>query len=102
MQRIPRLIVILAAMTMSAMPAAAMEIDGRVDPEEWRDAQHVTDFRKVQPLNGQPASLQTEAWILATPEGLAVAFLNIQPPSVPRTQQRVQRDFEAQVDRINV
>ena len=44
----------------------------------------------------------TEAWILATPEGLAVAFRNTQPPSVPRTQQRVQRDFEEQVDRVNV
>lgn len=85
-----------------AMPAAAVEIDGRIDPQEWLDAQPVRDFRKVQPLNGETASLQTEAWILATPDGLAVAFRNTQPPSVPRTQQRVQRDFEAQVDRINV
>jgi hypothetical protein len=56
----------------------------------------------VQPLNGEPASQATEAWILATPEGLAVAFRNTQPPSVPRTLQRVQRDFEEQVDRVNV
>ena len=56
----------------------------------------------MQPLNGEPATLQTEAWILATPEGLAVAFKNHQPPSVPRTLQRVQRDFEEQVDRVNV
>ena len=83
-------------------PAWAVQIDGRIDPEEWKDARHVTDFRKVQPLNGEPASLTTEAWILATPEGLAVAFRNVQPPSVPRTLQRVQRDFEAQVDRVNV
>lgn len=82
--------------------AAAVEIDGRIDPEEWRDAQHVKDFRKVQPLNGEPASLQTEAWILATPDGLAVAFRNTQPPAVPRTEQRVQRDFDEQVDRVNV
>ncbi|HET9862973.1 MAG TPA: DUF5916 domain-containing protein [Steroidobacteraceae bacterium] len=83
-------------------PAGAVQIDGRIDAQEWQDAQHVTDFRKVQPLNGEPASLATEAWILATPEGLAVAFRNLQPPSVPRTLQRLQRDFEAQVDRINV
>jgi len=86
-----------------ALPAvAAVEIDGRVDPQEWREARYISDFRKVQPLNGEPASLQTEAWILATPEGLAVAFRNTQPPSVPRTRQRVQRDFEEQVDRVNV
>jgi hypothetical protein len=85
-----------------AGPAFAVEIDGRIDPQEWRDARHIADFRKVQPLNGEPASLATEAWILATPEGLAVAFHNVQPPSVPRTRQRVQRDFDEQVDRVNV
>ncbi len=85
-----------------ALPAVAVEIDGRIDPQEWREARHVSEFRKVQPLNGEPASLQTEAWILATPEGLAVAFRNTQPPAVPRTRQRVQRDFEDQVDRINL
>ena len=85
-----------------AVPAIAVEIDGRIDPQEWNGAQHVTDFRKVQPLNGEPASLATESWILATPEGLAVAFRNTHPASIPRTQQRVQRDFEDQVDRVNV
>ncbi len=80
----------------------AVVIDGRIEPAEWQDARHVTDFRKVQPLNGEPASLATEAWILATPEGIAVAFRNTHPASVPRTRQRVQRDFEEQVDRVNV
>lgn len=85
-----------------APAAAAVTIDGRIDPQEWADAKRVTDFRKVQPLNGEPASLPTEVWILATPEGLAVAFRAVQPPSVPRTLQRVQRDFDEQVDRVNV
>jgi hypothetical protein len=89
------------ALAGAGAQAAAVEIDGRIDPDEWRDAKHVEDFRKVQPLNGEPASLPTQAWILATPEGLAVAIRNVQPPSVPRTRQRVQRDFEAQVDRVN-
>lgn len=82
--------------------AEAVEIDGRVDEREWQDAQRVTDFRKVQPLNGEPASLATEGYILGTPEGLAIAFRNVHPASVPRTQQRVQRDFDEQVDRVNV
>ncbi len=85
-----------------ALPAGAIEVDGRIGLDEWRDAQHITDFRKTQPLNGEPATLATEAWILATPEGLAVAFRNTQPASVPMTLQRVQRDFEDEVDRINV
>jgi hypothetical protein len=92
----------ISAIAAFAVPAGAVQIDGRIDPDEWKEARHITDFRKVQPLNGEPASQATEAWILATPEGLAVAFRNTQPPSVPRTLQRVQRDFEEQVDRVNV
>jgi hypothetical protein len=83
-------------------PALSVEIDGRIGIEEWAAAQSITDFRKTQPLNGEPGSFATEAWILATPEGLAVAFRNTQPPSVARNQQRVQRDFQEQVDRINL
>ena len=82
--------------------ANAVDIDGRIGPGEWAEARQVTDFRKVQPLNGEPATLATEAWVLATPDGLAIAFRNVQPASVPRTQQRVQRDFEEQVDRVNI
>ncbi|MGH8174680.1 MAG: DUF5916 domain-containing protein [Steroidobacter sp.] len=99
-RRASRVVAVLLATI--EIPAIAVEIDGRIDPQEWDGAQHVTEFRKVQPLNGEPASLATESWILATPDGLAVAFRNTQPASVPRTQQRVQRDFEDQVDRVNV
>jgi hypothetical protein len=91
-----------AALLLSCAPLQAVEIDGRIDPEEWAGAQHVTDFRKVQPLTGEPGSLPTEAWVLATPDGLAVAFRNVQPEHVVRTRQKLQRDFEEQVDRINV
>jgi hypothetical protein len=83
-------------------PALAVDIDGHLEPGEWKQARHITDFRQTQPLTGKPASLRTEAWLLATPEGLAVAFRCDQPASVPRTSQRVQRDFEDQVDRVNL
>ncbi|MEL1263694.1 DUF5916 domain-containing protein [Pseudoxanthomonas putridarboris] len=92
----------LLALGLLCANAHAVEIDGRIDPEEWAGAQHITDFRKTQPLSGEPASLPTEAWVLATPEGLAFAFRNTQPPGVPRTRQKVQRDFDEQVDRVNV
>ncbi|MDR6839993.1 DUF5916 domain-containing protein [Pseudoxanthomonas sacheonensis] len=85
-----------------AMPAMAVEIDGKIDPQEWAGAQHVDDFRMTQPLTRMPGSQPTEAWILATPEGLAIGFRNTQPAGVPRTRQRVQRDFDEQVDRVNL
>lgn len=87
---------------MCCAPAFALEIDGRIGADEWAGARHVTDFRKVQPLTGEPGSLATEAWVMATPEGLAIAFRNQQPPQVPRTRQKVRRDFQEQVDRVNV
>ena len=93
------LFLVLAALSA---PVFAVEIDGHLSPGEWAEARHVTDFRQTQPLTGKPSSLPTEAWILATPDGLAVAFRCEQPADVPRTRQRVQRDFKDQVDRVNL
>ncbi|HLM53007.1 MAG TPA: hypothetical protein VK325_05310 [Pseudoxanthomonas sp.] len=75
-----------------ALPAWSVEIDGRIDPQEWASAQYVDDFRLTQPLSRAPAPYRTEAWILSTPQGLAVAFRNAQPASVPRTRDRSRRD----------
>lgn len=92
----------LAILAALSVPAYAVEVDGRIDPAEWQGAEHVTDFRITQPLTGAPASQPTEAWILSTPEGLAIAFRNTQPASVTRTRQRTQRDEDAAVDRVNL
>lgn len=81
---------------------AAVVVDGRIDPAEWQGAQHITDFRLTQPLSKAPAPQPTEAWILATGEGLAVAFRNVQAPGIPRTRQQAQRDLGAQADRVNL
>jgi len=91
-----------AALAVACAPAFAVEIDGRIDADEWAGAQRITDFRKVQPLTGEPGSLSTEAWVLATPDGLAFAFRNLQPSHVPLSRQKLQRDFDEQVDRVNV
>ena len=92
------------ALLLCALPLAgrAVTIDGHVDPAEWQGAQHVEDFRLTQPLSRAPAPYPTEAWVLATPEGLAIAFHNVQPAGVPRTRQVAQRDVGAQADRVNV
>jgi hypothetical protein len=85
-----------------ACPAAALEIDGRIDAQEWSAAQRVDDFRLTQPLTREPAKYKTEAWYMATEDGLAVAFRNTQPAEVPRTKQRFQRDRNGNVDRVNI
>ena len=83
-------------------PVAAVEIDGRLEPGEWAEAQRIDDFRLTQPLSRAPAPYQTEAWILSTAEGLAIAFRNAQPAEVTRTRQRAQRDDMGPVDRVNL
>ena len=94
----------LAAAFLSALstPALAIEVDGRIDPDEWEGAQHVTDFRLTQPLSREPGPYPTDAWILATPDGLAIGFRNTQPASVPRNRQRGERDNAGAVDRVNL
>lgn len=82
--------------------ALAIEVDGRIGEAEWAGAQRVTDFRMTQPLSRDPAVQPTEAWILATEAGLAVAWHSTQPASVARTRQRSQRDAGAPIDRVNL
>ena len=93
-------LLLASACAMSA--SAAVKIDGRIDPDEWAGAQHITDFRLTQPLSRAPTPYPTEAWVLATPEGLAIGFRNTQPANVPRTRQSTARDADAPTDRVNV
>jgi len=87
----------------SAAAQAAIEVDGRKDEAEWAQAKHFTDFVSTQPYNGEPApeSAKTEAWLLSTPEGLAVFVSSRHPADQVRVAPRVQRDFNEQVDRSN-
>ena len=97
-----RTLLALAILSVLASPAIAVEIDGRVNPAEWAQAQQITDFRLTQPLSRAPAPQPTRAWLLATPDGLAVAFRNEQAASITRTRERSQRDQNGPVDRVNV
>ena len=89
-------IALLAFVGMSSLaaPAAAIEVDGVISPGEWDGARHVTDFRLTQPLSREPAPHPTEAWILATPEGLAIGWRNTQPATVPLTGRDDAVDFD--------
>ena len=76
-----------------AAPAWAIEVDGRIDPAEWR-------ARSTSPISGSPSrrparapAQPVEAWILSTPEGLAIAAgVHARRAAQPAA---VQRDFSA-------
>ena len=97
------LLIALNAQAQGAAINPKVTIDGLIGPEEWAGAMAFNDFVEVQPLTLAPAPAQfrTEAKLLSTPEGLAVAIIADQAISVPRLNARVQRDFIDQVDRVN-
>lgn len=95
-------VLLLAAIVSIPLPVFALDIDGKVDLAEWSGAQRIDDFRLTQPLTREPGRHATEAWYMATADGLAVAFRSQQPAEVPRTRQRFQRDNNGNVDRVNV
>ena len=82
---------------------AAVQIDGLINDDEWAGAIKFEQFVEVAPLTSTPVptKFHTEAKLLSTPEGLAVAIIADQDISVPRVNSRVQRDFMDQVDRVN-
>ncbi len=87
-----------------ASSASAVTIDGVFDPAEWTDAQRFDDFVSVQPLTLAPApqDRRAEAYVLSTPEGLAVAVRAWHPPQIAQTRTRIQRDGDAPTDRMNL
>jgi len=93
---------LLGVLAAPAAIAATPVIDGRIDPTEWAGARHVTDFRTTEPRTGEPGRLATEAWVLPTEDGLAVAFRNVQPADVPRMRERSARDQTTPTDRVAV
>ncbi|HPW13887.1 MAG TPA: DUF5916 domain-containing protein, partial [Thermomonas sp.] len=93
----------LAVLTALSSPVLAqVKVDGAIDPAEWQGARHVSDFRMVQPFTQSATRHPTEAWILATPDGLAVAFRNTKIAGVETPRQRSARDQDVAIDRVNV
>ena len=82
---------------------AGVQIDGLINDDEWAGAVKFDQFVEVVPLTSTPvpAKFHTEAKLISTPDGIAIAIIADQDISVPRVNSRVQRDFMDQVDRVN-
>jgi hypothetical protein len=98
-----RLVLLCCALLASTPAWSAVSIDGQIGADEWKGAQRFDQFVAVQPLSGEPAPAdrRAEAWLLSTPEGIAVAIRAWHPTDVPQTRNRIQRDAMAPVDRMN-
>ena len=77
-------------------------IDGRLDDAVWRSAAKITDFVQSRPLDGAPATEDTEVWIAYDSANIYFAFhLHYSDPSIMRAN-RVDRDRSFQDDRISI
>ena len=78
------------------------DIDGRLDDQVWRNALRVTEFVQEQPLEGAPASEETEVWISYDSQNLYLAFhAHYEDPGIMRAT-RVDRDRAFRDDNITV
>lgn len=83
---------------------AAVKVDGKLDEPEWAKARQFTDFKITEPysLTGPDAGTRTQARMVSTPEGIAVAFLLEQAPTLARVKPRLQRDQTTRADKVAV
>ena len=78
------------------------DIDGRLDDEIWLSALRVTEFVQEQPLEGAPATEETEVWLSYDSQNLYLAFhAHYQDPGIMRAT-RVDRDRAFRDDNITV
>ncbi len=96
------MLAVLPSSAFAQVAGAHIKVDGVIDPAEWQGARHITDFRMIQPFTGDAATQPTEAWIKATPQGLAVAFRNTKLAGLHTPRQRSRRDEDIDIDRVNL
>ena len=78
------------------------DIDGRLDDLVWRNALRITEFVQESPLEGAPASEDTEVWISYDSQNLYVAVhAHYDDPGIMRAT-RVDRDQSWRDDNITV
>ena len=76
-------------------------IDGRLDDASWTGAAHVTEFVQRRPLDGAPATEQTEIYIAYDSERLYFGiYAHYSDPSLVRAN-RVDRDQIWSDDRVS-
>lgn len=73
------------------------DIDGRLDDEVWRSAARITAFVQQAPLDGAPATEETDVYVAYDSENIYLGFhAHYEDPSIARAN-RVDRD-RAQMD----
>ena len=96
------LIALTPCTALAAAEPASILVDGRLDEAAWSQAQVFKDFSVVEPYTLVAPAHPTEVRLLSTPAGIAIGFRSVQPPGVPRLNERTPRDADIPGDRVNV
>jgi len=86
------LLLLAALLFVPGTALAELKIDGQLDEPDWAEAKTFRDFVVINPLTYDTPRLSTEARILSTPKGIAVAFICEQPSEESHTLIITQRD----------
>ena len=77
-------------------------IDGRLDDAVWRDAIHLTEFVQQNPVEGAPASEETDVWIAYDTQNIYIAVhAHYGDPGIMRAN-RIDRDQAFEDDNISI
>ena len=78
------------------------DIDGRLDDEVWKTAALITEFVQQSPLDGAPATEETEVYVAYDADNLYFAFYaHYKDPSIMRAN-RVDRDRASSDDLMTI
>lgn len=86
----------------AARRAGPVQIDGRLDESAWQAATPVTEFRQLDPLEGQPASERTEARILIDDDAVYVGMRLYDREPARIQSQLARRDESIEGDLVEV
>jgi hypothetical protein len=80
----------------------APRIDGVLDDEAWQIAAHITDFTQQAPLDGAPATEETDVYVAYDSDNLYFGFhVHYEDPSIMRAN-RVERDRAMRDDLMTI
>lgn len=85
----------LHAVLITGVARADIVVDGVIDEAEWQDATRCNGWQRTLPFALDAPRYGNELRLVATPQGLAAAFIIDQPPGERRMKPRTPRDAES-------
>ena len=97
-----RTIFLIPTLLFSSFLFSTIEVDGKLDEEEWRSAQEISKFYQVGPFTLEEPEQKTVVKVYETEDGLYVGYINYQPAETMRSQQHERDADNANADKVGL